>query len=119
MASKDDSVIRLGVGSREGAKSGVWRIWAGKGKSDVYLAVRSYAGIFKVSLHESGRCSVAFTSQFAERNPSALAGRGGSRYFDKWRRKTHSGSGLSIPFRLVFPGSELGRSCALQKPIAI
>jgi len=87
--SKDmgNTSIRLGVGSREGAKSGVWRIWAGKGKSDVYLAVRSYAGIFKVSLHESGRCSVAFTSQFAERNPSALAGRGGSRYFDKWRRK--------------------------------
>jgi hypothetical protein len=107
MASKDDSVIRIGVGSREGPKSSVWRIWAGKGKSDVYVAVRSYTGIFKVSLHESGECSVSLTSQVAEQNPSALTGLGGSRHFEKWLRKTHSGSQLSIPFRLVFPGSEL------------
>lgn len=107
MASKDDFVIRIGVGSRDGPKSGVWRIWAGKGKSDVYVAVRSYTGIFKVSLHESGECSVALATQFAERNPSALTGLGGSRHFDKWLRITHSGSRLSIPFRLVFPGSEL------------
>jgi hypothetical protein len=68
MASKDDSVIRIGIGSRDGPKSGVWRIWAGKGKSDVYVAVRSYTGIFKVSLHETGECNVSMTSQFAERN---------------------------------------------------
>jgi hypothetical protein len=107
MAKKDVSVIRIAVGSREGPKSGVWRIWAGKGKSDVYVAVRSYTGIFKVSLHESGECFVGLATQFAERNPSALAGRGGSRRFDTWWRITHSGSRLSIPFRLVFPGSEL------------
>jgi hypothetical protein len=41
MASKDDSVIRICVGTRDGAKSGVWRICAGKDKSDVYVAVRS------------------------------------------------------------------------------
>jgi hypothetical protein len=107
MAKKDDWAIRVGVGSREGPKSGVWRVWAGKGKSDVYVAVRSYAGIFKVSLHESGDCYVGLTTQFAEDNPSALTGRDGSRHFDKWKRRTHSGSQLSIPFRLVFPGTEL------------
>lgn len=107
MAKKDVSVIRFGVGSREGPKSGVWRIWVGKGKSDVYVAVRSYAGIFKVSLHESGDCFVGLTTEFAEHNSSALTERGGSRHFDTWKRKTHSGSQLSIPFRLVFPGSEL------------
>ena len=107
MAKKDDLAIRVAVGSREGPKSGVWRIWPGTGKSDVYVAVRSYAGIFKVSLHESGDCYIGLTTQFAEDNPSALTGRGGSRHFDRWTRRTHSGSQLSIPFRLVFPGSEL------------
>lgn len=71
------------------------------------MAVRSYTGIFKVSLHESGECFVGLTTQFVEVNPSALTGRGGSRHFDTWKRRTHSGSQLSIPFRLVFPGSEL------------
>ena len=107
MVKKGDLVIRIGVGSRDGPKSGVWRIWVGKGKSDVYVAVRSYAGIFKVSLHQTGECNVSLTSQFAEKNPSALSKLSGSRHFDKWRRVTHSGSQLSIPFRLVFPGSEL------------
>lgn len=107
MAKKDVPVIRVAVGSREGPKSGVWRIWAAKDKSDVYVAIRSYAGIFKVSLHESGECFVGLTTQFAEANASALRGRGGSRHFDKWKRGTHSGSQLSIPFRLVFPATEL------------
>jgi hypothetical protein len=56
MASKGGPAIRTCVGSPDGPKSGVWRIWVGKGKSDVYVAVRSYTGILKVSLHESGRC---------------------------------------------------------------
>ena len=68
MGKKDNSAIRVAVGPREGPKSGVWRIWPGKNKSDVYVAVRSYAGIFKVSLHESGDCYVGLTTQFAAHN---------------------------------------------------
>ncbi len=84
--------VRFGVGSRDGPKSGVWRRWTPARKSDVYIAIRSYTGIMKVSLHESGECFVALTEQFAERNPTALVGR--SRRFDQWKRVTHAGSQL-------------------------
>lgn len=45
--------LRFAVG-RPGQRSSVWRLWANRGKDDVYVATRQSAGIFKVSLHESG-----------------------------------------------------------------
>jgi hypothetical protein len=45
--------LRFGVG-QPGRRSSVWRLWANRGKDDVYVATRQSAGIFKVSLHESG-----------------------------------------------------------------
>jgi hypothetical protein len=45
--------LRFAVG-RPGRRSSVWRLWANRGKDDVYVATRQSAGIFKVSLHESG-----------------------------------------------------------------
>jgi hypothetical protein len=45
--------LRVAVGM-PGRRSGVWRIWANRSKSDVYVAARSIAGIQKFSLHESG-----------------------------------------------------------------
>jgi hypothetical protein len=45
---------RVCVGDRDGAHASVWRIWATRNHSDVYIAVRDIAGIQKWSLHESG-----------------------------------------------------------------
>lgn len=39
--------IRVCVG-KVGERSGVWRIWANKGSSDVYVAARNLAGAQKV-----------------------------------------------------------------------
>lgn len=45
--------IRFAVG-RPGRRSALWRMWANRHKNDVYVAARQSAGLFKVSLHESG-----------------------------------------------------------------
>jgi hypothetical protein len=45
--------IRAAVGE-PGCHSGIWRIWANKNTSDVYIAIRNIAGYQKWSLHESG-----------------------------------------------------------------
>ena len=59
MANKDGA-LRFAVGSADGPRSDVWRVWAGTDGS-VYIAQRSLAGQFKVSLHPSGDWRVAFT----------------------------------------------------------
>jgi hypothetical protein len=45
--------IRAAIGE-PGCHSGIWRIWANKNKSDVYIAIRNIAGYQKWSLHETG-----------------------------------------------------------------
>jgi hypothetical protein len=45
---------RVCVGDRDGAHASVWRIWANRKHSDVYIAARDIAGVQKWSLHESG-----------------------------------------------------------------
>jgi hypothetical protein len=63
MASKERT-IRFVVGTRGGLRSSTWRCWTpAGGKSDVYLAPRSLAGSYKISLHESGSWQVGLTSE--------------------------------------------------------
>jgi hypothetical protein len=73
--------IRVAAG-RPGRRSGVWRIWANRSKSDVYVAARSIAGIQKFSLHESGDWRHQWvTPQQAEQFTAAP-----NRVLDRWAR---------------------------------
>jgi hypothetical protein len=57
---------RVCVGDRDGAHASVWRIWANRNHSDVYIAARDIAGVQKWSLHESGDWRHQWvTSQYA------------------------------------------------------
>ena len=77
------------------------------GKSDVYVAVRSIAGLMKISLHESGMCNASITKQ-AARHPSIVARLGASRHLDQWHRPVKTeGRVLSIPLRIRFLEREL------------
>jgi hypothetical protein len=62
--STGEFVARFGVGSADGPRSAVWRLWTGKGTSDVYVAARTLGGNLKVSLHESGVWRYAFTKEY-------------------------------------------------------
>lgn len=61
MVSMEKQVIRFGVGSPDKPYASTWRLWANG--SDTYLAARTIAGIFKISLHKSGEWISAFTEQ--------------------------------------------------------
>jgi hypothetical protein len=108
--------FRFGVRDPAGLQSGVWRVWTDPGKSDVYVAIRTIAGISKISLHATGTCNASLTSQ-AVKNDSTIAERlGGSRHLDQWNRPMHTGALLSIPLRIRFLTSELRMRIGSEVP---
>ena len=62
--------LRFAVGDQGGMRSALWRVWKNKGKDDIYAApsgitsAGNIAGIAKVSLHKSRRCTFGFTTQY-------------------------------------------------------
>jgi hypothetical protein len=73
--------IRLCVG-KVGERSSVWRIWANKRSSDVYIAARNIADVQKFSLHQSGVWRYAWTATGAEGHVPE----GQDRVIDRWHR---------------------------------
>lgn len=108
--------FRFGVGDPAGLQSGVWRVWTDPGKSDVYVAIRTIAGINKISLHATGACNASLTSQAVKNDPTIAKRFGGSRHLDQWSRPMHTGALLSIPLRVRFLASELRMSIGLEEP---
>jgi hypothetical protein len=95
--------VRFGVGSPTGPRSGTFRLWAPKNKSDVYVASRPLAGVQQLSLHESGECLFQYTRpEVAERWEP---GRG--RRIDKWRRPPETIDGWTRSFMVWVPESEV------------
>jgi hypothetical protein len=75
------SILRWAIGSSDGARSSVWRLW-GTHMGDIYAAVRSLSGIIKASFHRDGRCQLGFTSEYA---PTAAARFGKQvRHWETW-----------------------------------
>jgi hypothetical protein len=96
--------IRVGVG-RPGHRSGVWRIWANKGKSDVYVAARSIAGIQKFSFHESGDWRHQWVTP--EQAEKFTAGR--NRVMDRWPRPPDGPGGWTKALSIWVPKEDVQR----------
>lgn len=109
MKNKDsnDFVVRVAVGRTECPQSAIFRIWSPKGKSDVYASVRDIAGKIKISLHGSGECNAGLTSQFANKEATAVAMIGGLRHQSQWTRQTHVGTRMVNPLQFAIPASQL------------
>ena len=90
------NLIRLAVRDDDsGARSAVWNFWTSARKSDVYVAARAHAGIFKVSLHESGECHMGYIASYQDPHPREDR----SRHWDRWTRSKLDDSvslGLSL-----------------------
>ncbi len=69
--------IIFAVGSADEPQSGIWRLWAPKTTSDVYVAPRQLAAMMKISLHQSGDWRYQWVSPEAARH-SAVLSRGSS-----------------------------------------
>jgi len=90
----DDDTLRVGLGSPTVPFSSVWRFWANQ--SDVYIATRSLAGIFKMSLHASGVWVVAFTKQSGAIFESNRRGKA-------WRRPPEFAPGWTMGLSICIP----------------
>ena len=92
-------------------------IVSGTKKEKQHLAsVRDIAGQIKISLHESGECNAGLTDHL-QKEIDAIGAMGGSRHQSRWIRKTHTGSQVVTPLKIVVPATELNkcRECIVTK----
>jgi hypothetical protein len=104
MSSAKQPALRFAVGSPDGPRAGVWRLWAER--NDVYIAARILGGAYKISLHESGDWREAFDSNYVRRHPELLPP-GRDRTLERWPRPPELRPGLTRAFRILVPRSEV------------
>ncbi len=103
--------LRFAVGSANGPRSGVWRLWLPRHGQDIYCGLRSIAHRFKVSLHGNGRCHAALQSDIADDYPGGVP----NRFLKVWEAPEVE-PGLSLPFRLCIPSTQLDIAPIVEKP---
>ena len=92
-----ESPIRFAVFNREGLSSNAWGVYSGK-LGDIYIRCRDHMKEQKISLHQSGRQHIAFTSE------SGIETTEGSRFWDQWwEPQSHDRSKVVPTFSLFFP----------------
>jgi hypothetical protein len=100
------STVRFAVGRREGPRSNVWVLFTSKKENDVYLSMRSFADLIKVSLHKSDDWRWAFTEEHLS-SPSPMLPSSGNRTMDKWERPAEFAPGCVKAFQILVPSSEV------------
>ena len=100
--------VRFGVLKRDNLSSNSWRVWTTRA-GDVYIACRDHMTDQKISLHQSGKQQIAFTSE------SGIETTPGSRYVDRWWEPEHARDSKVTPtFMLFFPSWALTLNQAIR-----
>jgi len=94
--------LRVAAG-RPGHSSGVWRIWATRTKSDVYVAARALAGSIKFSLHESGD----WRHQWVTKARAVEYQNTENRVLDQWVRPPRGAGGWTRGLTIWIPGDDV------------
>jgi len=94
--------IRIAVG-RAGFHSGVWRVWAGRNQSDLYVAARVLAGTLKFSLHKSGDWRHQWLSQAHARHFANTE----DRIIDQWASPSSGPGGWTRGLTIWVPGEDI------------
>ncbi len=95
--------VRVAAGSAGGARSTVWRVWANRTSSDVYVAARVLAGVNKISLHESGD----WRYQWVRPEPAERYAPGQGRLIGRWPRPPAVGAGWTRGLAIWVPEPDL------------
>lgn len=103
--------IRFAVGE-PGRRSTVWRVWANRDKSDVYVASRRSAGIFKISLHETGDWRMQWVSSEPDHGTALYRSYSGDydgsgRVLAQWRRPDAHIPGWTDAMSVWVPGADV------------
>lgn len=114
--------LRFCVGHPK-ARSSYWSAFANKATSDVYMGIRSSAGLHKISLHESGDFRyqlIGMTQDSLDRPDLAFysdnEGDGG-RILHQWHRPEPGPHGWTECLSIVVPGEDLQRGPASPKDL--
>jgi hypothetical protein len=96
--------FRFGVGSPQGLRSTIWKIYSGsKEKSDVYIQSRMMGSDMKISLHESGICQCSLTNEWVRKFDK----RNAERHILRWQRSEPISTSAVLIFQIIIPESEL------------
>ncbi|MGJ7908711.1 hypothetical protein ACOQFL_19765 [Actinopolyspora sp. H202] len=102
--------IRFSVG-QPGRRSSVWRVWANKNKSDVYIASRFSVKLFKISLHESGDWRMQWIDDKHKGDTAYLPNEGNSppegRVMARWSKPPEEISGWTDALSIWVPGKDI------------
>lgn len=82
-----------------GRRTSIWKVWAGKSKSDVYIAARVLGKHMKYSLHESGDWRTQWHTPESAYKYTGTA----SRVIDRWARPAEAGNGWTHAFSILVP----------------
>ena len=96
------AATRIAVGSRDGAKSSIWKIWT-QG-DEIYASSRLFNGLAKVSLHSSGQCQWSYTDEWVLQQEGR---RNAERHIAKWSVAYPDGETALLVLRIAVPASEL------------
>ena len=102
MKTKGRQECRLAVGTSDGRRSTIWKIWVQK--SDSYIQSRMMGSDTKVSMHADGRCQWSRTSEWVQRQSSY---KNADRHFKRWRLSSSKRGEAIHAFRIIIPESEL------------
>lgn len=101
-----DKAIRFALG-QPGHRSSVWRVWANKGKHDVYAAIRTSAGVLKYSFHESGEWIHHLVSASHPKAKFVKVPNPDSKRLDTWRRPEPFVDGWTHMLSIFVPAKDL------------
>ena len=93
---------RFAVGE-PGYRSFVWRVWANRNESSIYVAARHLANVHKWSLHQTGD----WRHQWVEEFGKDAVDRTGSRVIDSWPRPPELGAGWTRALTIWVPDTEI------------
>lgn len=104
--------IRFGISDGETLCASTWKLWTEKSgdNSEIYLACRGLGGELKASLHQSGKCHIAFSQRTFQSKVKKAIPRPKDRFLEKWTMPKEISEGTTLAFRIVTPYSAVNSS---------
>jgi hypothetical protein len=98
--------FRFATQNDTGQRSALWSIFT-TGGSNVALATTEAAGRMKISLHESGRWQIGYTSEYERRERQAGRWKLESRHWERWQRPAEIQAGYTSALKIIVPPAAL------------
>jgi hypothetical protein len=100
---KSPTEARFAVGSRNGARSSIWKAWVHG--NEAYIASRMFGGYMKVSFHSTGQCQWSRTDKWVVSQRADV--RNAKRHVVKWLIEQPLGNETLLVLRIAVPVSDL------------